>query len=1349
MMNGEINFSSIENCKGKSFNLPDAKKEFDNEDSIDSYPESIKHGMCLKDLLSQGFENPFGLEHQLNLNEKITYTSSPIKAVKGDMTPKSKSFEGRNELQNFMSFRFNNEHEENISLQRSQKDEIDYIDVDLNVNVSQIVDEVLKEEDQSYLFGESPKSTVAILPNHQNVLTYTNLSQSQDTTYFRANSEQENLNPSHINKREVEEGDDNDILLVLHPQPEWDLVPPSVAETCKQNNTYGESTNIISQSYSADDDDQMSLPNFIELVLSLNENKDRLAEYNSHISKNDRLATDISVVPAKADSDLFTPQEDGEMTFTVLDKKQIEITNLDKPHRLVYCDIQGKETAKKTFVKLNSYVDHKMPLKKRKLMLDENFESSNKGTTKLNTIDRDDSISSTMKHGQENCNAENSVENPNSSVKSIINLSVPQICVARWFQCVTLHPCLDSHDDVKIVPAAIRRNCQSEEYIDCLECHKQYLGPCYLHCKALVLDRNVIRNGSFKDRARCTMPWPFVLKESIISGAHLGVWTSVKIPKNLVFGPYEGKIISVTSLTSRSSYSWMISRVGHEPYLIDAEDTAFSNWLRYVNWGSDPSQNNLEAFHYLGQIFYRSTKVIQRNTELIVWYGEEYKKLQEGSLYDEKENTAGIAVEGNNESGLLPQNIVNGKRVSNEANLENNRRASTNSQLGQLDAAAAAKNVTPLIPGKRRRGRPPKLEPKKFVDQSTHPISTLVKNKKNENSFKGKENINNTEIINKKNTLNKDKKDVLRMTKEERKGRGRGRGRSKGKKIPLIPYVKNLNVWNSINRVVKAMTECLGGNDTNDSPTKDVERIDDITQLSEMKNGKEANNRQTDINEQYSVNRMHSPLNGNKEIFNAESQLATQDEDVSHVLDEGTPYAKLFFCLTCLSSFDNILLFLKDDLMHFKDLPLQCGCCQERFKTFKELKQHMTLEDPQSSKASEEYFMDIDLLFKCKECKSLLRHTKNLTVIFKTHLIDCHKSACTEILKEFNKFVSQQSQTEIIVELFDVCEDFSSCPFCFEKAIDVGKLNQHIFDHSSASIQKCKDCHVWFPSETLAQQHSKCHESKEHLIENSQGTVEIVNSIPNFPTCLVPRLQFMLSDEVKDKGYCKNLVYNRENNSKKNGDFSASVLNATEKNTVDSSLSHTTQEAQHPTLQKKKRGRKKSLFCKVCCKTFPDCSSLQKHKKSHKTKRVCHICNKSYVTNVGLKQHMMKLHCNTNVVCKTCDKTFTDMALLKQHKKIHRKTFTFDCTTCKKSFRTKLSYIYHISTHGGFSLTYNCDSCGKIFHSYTSYTTHTLKECPSKPAEQERLTNEIRSEEDHQEAFIEVTDEPNMMPIIM
>jgi SCY1-like protein 2 len=48
--------------------------------------------------------------------------------------------------------------------------------------------------------------------------------------------------------------------------------------------------------------------------------------------------------------------------------------------------------------------------------------------------------------------------------------------------------------------------------------------------------------------------------------------------------------------------------------------------MRYVNCARSEEEENLKAFQYTGEIYYRTCKNIPAETELLAWYGEEYAR---------------------------------------------------------------------------------------------------------------------------------------------------------------------------------------------------------------------------------------------------------------------------------------------------------------------------------------------------------------------------------------------------------------------------------------------------------------------------------------------------------------------------------------------------------------------------------------------------------------------------------------------------------------------------------------------------------------------------------------------------
>ena len=73
-----------------------------------------------------------------------------------------------------------------------------------------------------------------------------------------------------------------------------------------------------------------------------------------------------------------------------------------------------------------------------------------------------------------------------------------------------------------------------------------------------------------------------------------------------------------------SSYCWQLYKDGRPTEYVDAADKAKSNWMRFVNCACHEGHQNLIAFQYDGQVYYKTYRDIPPNTELLVWYGQQY-----------------------------------------------------------------------------------------------------------------------------------------------------------------------------------------------------------------------------------------------------------------------------------------------------------------------------------------------------------------------------------------------------------------------------------------------------------------------------------------------------------------------------------------------------------------------------------------------------------------------------------------------------------------------------------------------------------------------------------------------------
>ncbi|KAB0338180.1 hypothetical protein FD754_024764 [Muntiacus muntjak] len=164
---------------------------------------------------------------------------------------------------------------------------------------------------------------------------------------------------------------------------------------------------------------------------------------------------------------------------------------------------------------------------------------------------------------------------------------------------------------------------QDDDYLYCEECQNFFIDSCAAHGPPTFVKDCAVEKGH-ANRSTLTLPPGLSIRLSGIPDAGLGVWNEASdLPLGLHFGPYEGQITDDEE-AANSGYAWLITKGRNCYEYVDGKDTSWANWMRYVNCARDDEEQNLVAFQYHGQIFYRTCQVVRPGCELLVWYGDEY-----------------------------------------------------------------------------------------------------------------------------------------------------------------------------------------------------------------------------------------------------------------------------------------------------------------------------------------------------------------------------------------------------------------------------------------------------------------------------------------------------------------------------------------------------------------------------------------------------------------------------------------------------------------------------------------------------------------------------------------------------
>ncbi|XP_031553494.1 putative histone-lysine N-methyltransferase PRDM6 isoform X2 [Actinia tenebrosa] len=170
-----------------------------------------------------------------------------------------------------------------------------------------------------------------------------------------------------------------------------------------------------------------------------------------------------------------------------------------------------------------------------------------------------------------------------------------------------------------------------ESVATCEVCRGQPKAECVEH-GALSLPRKSIKPSVLKDikltYAISSFPDEVQLCCSSIPGAGYGVSAKQHIPIGTWIGPYEGKRIRPEDITNDmdTSYMWEIFQDGKLICYLDASDENTSSWMRFIRCARHRDEQNLYAFQYCGNIYYRAFRNISVGQELLVWYDDKYQQ---------------------------------------------------------------------------------------------------------------------------------------------------------------------------------------------------------------------------------------------------------------------------------------------------------------------------------------------------------------------------------------------------------------------------------------------------------------------------------------------------------------------------------------------------------------------------------------------------------------------------------------------------------------------------------------------------------------------------------------------------
>lgn len=222
----------------------------------------------------------------------------------------------------------------------------------------------------------------------------------------------------------------------------------------------------------------------------------------------------------------------------------------------------------------------------------------------------------------------------------------------------------------------------------CRICNKIYTIRCPIHPPSSQSAPSL--PGDWNSYALKSFPDVVQLCKSSIPGKKHGVSAKQHIPVGTWIGPYEGKRINPEDVkpSMDSSYLWEIYKDGQILYYLDATDENSSSWMRFIKCARHRSEQNLFAFQYCGNIYYRAFTDIPVGTELLVWYEDIYPQYFGIPISIHDLNSTGSRpypvmattyTDGQQVSPIPPPSITAGKQASAQLQTSSNRRSPSDS----------------------------------------------------------------------------------------------------------------------------------------------------------------------------------------------------------------------------------------------------------------------------------------------------------------------------------------------------------------------------------------------------------------------------------------------------------------------------------------------------------------------------------------------------------------------------------------------------------------------------------------------------------------------------------------------
>ncbi|XP_066939924.1 PR domain zinc finger protein 5-like isoform X7 [Macrobrachium rosenbergii] len=396
---------------------------------------------------------------------------------------------------------------------------------------------------------------------------------------------------------------------------------------------------------------------------------------------------------------------------------------------------------------------------------------------------------------------------------------------------------------------------------------------------------------------------------------------------------------------------------------------------------------------------------------------------------------------------------------------------------------------------------------------------------------------------------------------------------------------------------------------------------------------------------------------------------------------------------------------------HPETLIRPCALCDQRFRTFRQLGNHVLrvhglcylcpeCSPPCTFSAFAEFMQHVQerhpqtsASLMCVVCRSEFENMQDYCCHMETH-----EEEAAILLN------SQFENTEL--SSIEVDEENNFCTCCKKKLKNPAALKRHMLHiHGKRPSFPCEVCYLKFHSTGALLDHTETH---------STGVIQ----------CPLCSQQFAKFNHLRS--HCDTVHAN------------ATVFQcqycALAAKSISALFTHVI--VHHPD----KLGLERNVRCTKCGEKFYSGRELTQHKLAHHTEMVsCSYCNKTmskyvlsshvnekhtkerkmlctfcgqvFFKSVNLNAHIKRHHMRSQYarfICQICSKAYITRDELQRHVAAHQNERKFKCEFCNRAYFKAGDLTYHRRSHTG-ERPHACNSCGAAFSRPSELTTHMAR----------------------------------------